>query len=122
MRQTYEQFARGDFSSFADFGDDFEFVTSPEVPDAGTYVGHEARVWAASWVESFDGLTMEATEIIDAQDKCVIAIIQRGRLRGSDTEVEGRWWNVVTFRDGDMVRSELYSERHPALKSAGLAD
>ena len=33
----YERFARGDFDAFGAFSDNFEFVTSPELPDAGTY-------------------------------------------------------------------------------------
>ena len=120
-RQAYERFARGDFGSFTDFGDDFEFVTSPEVPDAGTYRGEEARLWAAAWVESFEGLTMQAIEILDADDKVVVGIVQRGYFRGSRVATEGRWWNVLTFRDGEMIRSELYPERTRALAAAGLA-
>ena len=37
VRTLHDQFARGDFSALADTADDFEFVTSPEMPDAGTY-------------------------------------------------------------------------------------
>jgi hypothetical protein len=40
----------------------------------------------------------------------------------SDSEIEGRWWNVVTFRDDEMVRSELFSERAQALNAAGLRE
>ena len=121
-RASYEQFAQGDFSSFADFSDEFEFVTSPEVPDAGTYRGEDARRWARNWVEAFEGLTIEATEILDAGDKVVVGIIQRGRFRGSQAPTEGRWWNVLTFRDEELIRSELFSERRAALEAAGLPD
>jgi ketosteroid isomerase-like protein len=121
-RATYEQFARGDFSSFADWSNDFEFVTSPEVPDAGTYRGEEARRWARNWVEAFEGLTMEATEFIDAGDKVVVGILQRGRFRGSEAMTEGRWWNVLTFRSADVVRSELFAERSVAFEAAGLSE
>jgi ketosteroid isomerase-like protein len=120
-RAVYEQFAQGDFSAFGDWPDDFEFVTSPELPDAGTYRGEDARRWARSWVEAFEGLTMEATEIIDAGDKVVIGLIQRGRFRGSQAPTEGRWWNVVTFRGEDMIRSQLFPERSQALEAAGLS-
>jgi ketosteroid isomerase-like protein len=121
-RETYEQFARGDFTSFADWSDDFEFVTSPELPDAGTYRGEDARRWASAWVNSFEGLTMEATEILDAGNKVVVGILQRGRFRGSETATEGRWWNVLTFREGEPVRSELIPERGMALEVAGLRE
>ncbi len=92
-RATYEQFARGDFSLFEALPNDFEFVTSPEVPDAGAYRGEPAIRWMRTWVESFDDLTMEATEIMDAGDKVVVALFQRGRPRGSQSplRVAGGW-------------------------------
>jgi ketosteroid isomerase-like protein len=123
-RATFEQFARGDFSPFAEFAEDFEFVTDPAMPDAGTYRGEAARRWTTAWVESFDQLTMEATEIIDAGDKVVVAILQRGRPPGSQAVVEGRWWQVLTFRHGEAqaVRSELFAKRAEALKVAGLLE
>ena len=122
VRARYERTARGDFSSFEDFAEDFEFVTSHEPPDAGTYRGEAAREWIASWVGSFEGMTMEATEIIDAGDKVVVGILGRGRPSGSDAVVEGRWWQVMTFRDGLIVRSEVFPERAEALEAAGLSE
>jgi ketosteroid isomerase-like protein len=122
VRAGYERAARGDFGSFEEFAENFEFATSPEMPDAGTYRGEAARAWIASWVGSFEGLSMEATEIIDAGDKVLVGIFQRGRPRGSDAMVEGRWWQVMTFRDGLIARSELFPERVQALKAVGLAE
>jgi ketosteroid isomerase-like protein len=120
VRTFYEQFGRGDFSALAELGAAFEFVTSPELPDAGTYRGEAALGWMRTWVESFDRLTMEATEIIDAGDKVVVGLFQRGRPRGSQTAVEGRWWQVVTLQGGDIVRAQTYPERAQALEAAGL--
>ncbi len=122
VRAFYERAARGDFGGWdeLDLADDFEFVTSPELPDAGSYRGEAARRWSDAWVDSFEGLTMEATEIIDAGDQVVVGIHQRGRVPGSQAEVEGRWWQVATFRDGQMIRAELFPERAEALEKAGL--
>ncbi len=122
VRTAFEQFARGDFSAWADFPDDFEFVTSPELPDAGTYRGEAALRWLTAWVESFEELTVEATEISDAGDKVVVAILQRGRPRESETVVEGRWWQVVTLRGGEVARIESFPERAQALEAAGLSE
>jgi ketosteroid isomerase-like protein len=122
VRHAYEQFARGDFSVWADLPDEFEFVTSSEVPDAGTYRGEAAIRWMTAWVESFEGHTIEATEIIDAGDKVFVALLQRGRPRGSQTVLEGRWWAVMTLRGGEIVRSEVFPERAPALEAAGLSE
>jgi ketosteroid isomerase-like protein len=56
VRAAYERYTRGDFSTWADLRDDFEFVTSSEMPHAGAYRGAEARRWMAAWVESFEQL------------------------------------------------------------------
>ena len=66
VRAMYEPMAHGDFGAWADLPDYFEFVASPELPDAGTYRGEAAARWMTAWVESFDGHTIEATEITDA--------------------------------------------------------
>jgi hypothetical protein len=34
--------------------------------------------------------------------------------------VEGRWWQVVTLREGEVARAETYPERAQALEAAGL--
>ena len=39
LRASFDQFARGDFSAYAQLPDEFELVTAPEMPDAGTYRG-----------------------------------------------------------------------------------
>jgi ketosteroid isomerase-like protein len=122
VRAHYERAARGDFDWVADFGDDFEFVTSPEVPDGGQYRGDAAKRWIKTWVNSFEGLTIEATEILDAGDKVLVGTTTKGRLPGSETDVEGRWWNVVTYREGEVARSELFAERTEALEAAGLRE
>jgi ketosteroid isomerase-like protein len=122
MRGFYEQFAHGDFSSFSSLRDDFKLVTSPELPDAGTYWGGAAINWMTAWVESFDDLTMEATEITAAGDKVVIALHQRGRPRRSPSVVEGRWWQVTTLRDGEIVEIQIFPQQEQALEAAGLSE
>jgi ketosteroid isomerase-like protein len=128
VRAAYERYARGDFTGWADLPDDFVFVASPELPDAGTYRGEAGRRWMRNWVESFEGLTMEATEIVDAGDKVLVALLQRGRPHGSQTEVEGRWWVVITLREGETPgeasssRIEVFPERGQALVTAGLSE
>jgi ketosteroid isomerase-like protein len=122
VRDAYARFARGDFSAFEEVADQFEFVTSPELPDAGTYRGDAAIAWMRAWVDSFDDLTMEATEVIDAGDKVLVALFQRGRPHGSQAPVEGRWWQVVTLREGEIVRAETFPARAHALEAAGISE
>jgi ketosteroid isomerase-like protein len=123
VRAIFDDFARGDFSRwFSEVTDDFVFVTSPELPDAGTYTGEAARRWVTAWVDSFEGHTMQATEFIDAGDRVFLEILQRGRAHGSRVPVEGRWWVVVTLREAAVARTEVFRERAPAVEAAGLQE
>jgi len=122
LRAAFEQYAHGDFSPIGLLGDDFELVVSPEAPDAGTYRGEEARRWLRVWVASFEGMTIEATEILDSGDKVFLGMTQRGRLPGSAAAVEGQWWQVSTFRGAEIVKAEMFRERVQALEAAGLEE
>lgn len=122
LRAAFERYAHGDFSPIGLLGDDFELVISPEAPDAGTYRGEEARSWLRAWVTSFEEMTIEATEIVDCGNKVFLEMIQRGRPPGSVASVAGRWWQVSTFRQSEIVRAEMFPERAQALEAAGLAE
>jgi ketosteroid isomerase-like protein len=122
LRAAFERYAHGDFSPIGALSDDFELVVSPEAPDAGTYRGEGARRWLRAWVASFEEMTIEATEILDSGDKVLLGMTQRGRLPGSAASVEGRWWQVSTFREGEIVRAEMFRERAQALEAAGLRE
>jgi ketosteroid isomerase-like protein len=122
LQAAFEQYARGDFRPIGLLGDDFELVVSPEAPDAGTYRGEGARRWLRAWVESFEQMTIEATEIVDCGDKVFLGMTQRGRLPGSAAAVEGQWWQVSTFRGTEIVKAEMFRERGHALQAAGLRE
>ena len=123
MRAILDRTAQGDFSRWLDdFTDDLVFVTSPDLPDAGTYRGEAAKEWLTAWVESFVGHTIEGSDFIDAGDKVFYEIFQRGRPPGSKGAVEGRWWVVNTFREGAIARVEVFDERAKALEAAGLSE
>ena len=122
LRTAFGMYARGDFSPIGMLGDEFELVISPEATDAGTYRGEDARRWLRAWVASFEGMTIEATEILDAGDKVFLGMTQRGRPPGSTASVEGRWWQVSTFREREIVRVEMFPDRAQALEAAGLRE
>src|SRR5262245_44583040 len=91
VRAVFALAAKGDFSHWLDeVTDDYVFVTSRDLPDAGTYRGEEAKEWVTSWVESFEGHTIEAMDFAEVDDRVVFKIGQRGRPRGSDAAVEGQ--------------------------------
>jgi hypothetical protein len=78
---------------------------------------------ATAWVNSFDRLTQEPIEILDAgDDQVLVEFIQRGWTAGRDVPVEVRTWSVSTVRDGNFLRTLLFLNRNDALKAAGLSE
>ena len=121
VRAAFEPFARGDFSAFAALPEEFELVLAPEMPDAGTYRGEEARRWLAAWVGSFDRLTQELVDLTEAGNGRLLAeFVQRGWTAGSDVPLELPSWSLTTFREGSLVRMELFMNRDAAVEAAGL--
>ena len=80
-----------------------------------------ARTWLNAWVESFESLTLEASDFIDAGDKVMVEFLQRGIPSGGTTPVELRTWSVNTHREGVLIRIELFQSRDEALEAAGLS-
>jgi len=123
VRAAFERLAQGDFTDFADLPDEFELVLAPEMPDAGTYRGEEARRWVFMWVNSFERLTHELVAVTDLGDnRVLVEFIQRGWTAGSDVPVELPTWSISTLRDGTLVRVELFGNRPAALEAAGLSE
>jgi ketosteroid isomerase-like protein len=83
--------------------------------------GHDAvrtslAHWKAEWVEY--QLTQE--EFVDMGDRIVVTVRVGGRGRGSGVEVDARFFDVYTLRDGKIVRMDQFTERSEALEAAGL--
>ena len=45
----------------------------------------------------------------------VVTVRLRGRGRGSGVEIDGRFYDVYTLRDGKIVRMDQFTERSEAL-------
>ena len=120
VRRAFEAWLRGD-SEEALAGLDPDIVYKPAQEEA--VQGLDAvqaswERWQASWQEQ--EVTLEET--IDAGDHVIQAILFRGRGRGSGIEVEGRFFQVLTIKDGKAVRWEEFSDRVAALEAAGLSE
>src|SRR5262245_58450650 len=123
VRAAFERLAQGDFSDFADLPDEFELVLAPELPDAGTYRGEEARRWILTWVDAFERLTEEPAAVTHLGDnRLLVEFIQRGWRAGSDVPVEVPTWSISTLRDRTLVRVQLFGNRPAALEAAGLSE
>ena len=89
----------------------------------GTFVGvEEVNEWLAEWIEGFEDWSLDIEEVFDAGDQVVTIVRQRGKAKHGGPEVEMRFAQVWTFRDGLIARMEMYADRNEALEAAGLRE
>jgi ketosteroid isomerase-like protein len=73
--------------------------------------------------DTMEELRLEPQEFLDAGDRVATRLRHHGRGRESGIEInEELYHQVVTFRDGKMVRIEYFGEWSEALEAAGLRD
>ena len=83
--------------------------------------GHDAvRASAVRWKSEWDDYELIPEDFADMGD-CVLATVRlRGRGRGSGIEVDARFFDLYTLRDGKIIRMDQYAEESEALAAVGL--
>jgi ketosteroid isomerase-like protein len=85
--------------------------------------GHEAvRANLAHWKAEWDDYEVIPEEFVDRGDHVIVTVRLRGRGRGSGVEIDARFYDVYTLRDGKIVRMDQFTERSEALEAVGLAE
>jgi ketosteroid isomerase-like protein len=122
VRQATDAYNRGALEeAFVWMDPEVEWdMSGVDVPDPGVYRGFDGlRSFQDSWDESWAAQELEPQEFIEAGDKVVSVVRQLGRGRLSGAEVEQRFAQLWTLRDGKIVRMEMHPTRDAALKAAG---
>jgi ketosteroid isomerase-like protein len=106
----------------ADYYDpDVEVHEWPTAPGASVFRGLDgARSAIEGWFDVWEWMKVEIVDFVDAGDRVLVTLDQRAKGKESEVEVEIRSYNVYTFRDGKVLRIQLFTEREPALQAAGL--
>ena len=92
-----------------------EWFEPPETIGRNVVTGPDAAIAAlAHWVEQFDSLRAETTEIREEGERVFHAMQQFARARGSTVDIEAELYMVWWFRDGKAVRMEMYNTREEA--------
>jgi ketosteroid isomerase-like protein len=69
--------------------------------------------------DTFDELRLDPQETVDAGDRVATRLRYYGRGKGSGAEIETEMYHqVITFRDGTMVRIEYFTSWPEALEAA----
>ena len=73
----------------------------------------------ADWMGQFDDFTTVVEHIADAGEHALVCHRMQGRGRDSGIEVDQAIWQVVTVRDGKIVRMRDHWTCEEALAAAG---
>jgi ketosteroid isomerase-like protein len=85
------------------------------------YTGIEGfrKLWL-DWLEPWTSYYTRIEELIDAGDRVLVLIRDRGRRRDLDAEIELTASSVWEIRDGRIVRAAFYTDRDDAFAAAGV--
>jgi ketosteroid isomerase-like protein len=73
--------------------------------------------------EAFEEFRLEPEEFLDAGDHVPVRLRYRGRGKASGLEIEQEVFSqVITFRDGRMVRVEHFMSWDEAIEAAGVRE
>ncbi len=112
----------GDFV-FAAYHPDVEWNLESYSPwaEAPVFRGHDGILaFFRLWLEDFEGYEAEARDPLDLGDQVLITVYDRARGRGSGVPIERYHAQVWTFRDGEVVRVQIFDDRERALHALGL--
>jgi ketosteroid isomerase-like protein len=101
-----------------------EFHEDPSFPEAKVHRGRDEVVGNfRAFTESFDSYRFEIEDLRDAGgDKVVAVLREQARGKTSGVKVDRRSGWVFTFRDGKVLRMEIYLEPLEALEAVGLSE
>jgi ketosteroid isomerase-like protein len=123
VREIYRAWERGDFSSneWADPEIEFHLRAGPDeaVHHGVEAMGHAWREWLGAW----DEFRVEVEKFLDLGDDILVLVKFGGRGKTSGTPVEGLLGgNLLSFRNGKVVRLVTFTDRNDALEAAGLRE
>jgi ketosteroid isomerase-like protein len=104
---------------------DIEWQTLDVFPDAGIYRGpDEVRGFFQTWQETFRGFRLQLEECVPVGDDGVLAALRvGGEGTESGVEVESPlFFQMLEFRDGQLIRARMFQTRNEALEAAGLSE
>jgi ketosteroid isomerase-like protein len=101
---------------------EIEWIEDPGRADSQTYHGHAGvlRSWQ-HWLEGFDEYAFTLERVVDCGDAVFVAAMEEGRGATSGATVSASLYQVVTMRDGKILRFQEFYDENAALEAAGLS-
>jgi ketosteroid isomerase-like protein len=124
-RRGIEAFNRRDLEAFLALADpDVVGISRAVVPlGSGSYRGHDGtREWWRDLLGVFPEFRIEVVWVRDAGDLTVSELRNSAHGEGGAAPLEEFVWQVSEWRDGRVVRWEMYGSEQDALEAAGLSE
>ena len=125
IRRGYQAWNHGDVEAVVEFLDpEIRWEGYTHIPESGTLTGRdEVRAWLERFLEAWEELDIEVTDMIENNDRVIALVSFRGLGKGSGVEVEGGVdAHVWTVRDGRAVAVRLYQGTQEALEGVRLRE
>jgi ketosteroid isomerase-like protein len=127
IRRGYAATTRGDYElslSFLDSNVEVEMRESAAVSAdlVGVHRGHDGWLHlVGELVEVFEfGWLPE--EVLDCGQQAMITLRLETRGRGSGVPISHYTFDVLTWRDGLVIRQEIFGDRQEALEAVGMRE
>jgi ketosteroid isomerase-like protein len=120
VRRLYEAVNTSGIGAAAEFAHpDVEVVPPPHWPEGSTLRGRQQlEAFARQWTETFQGFKVEPERFVDPGGQRVVVYVRdRGRIRGSDTEIDTRLIHVWTVVAGKIIRWQVFADEAQALEA-----
>jgi hypothetical protein len=123
-RQGIDAFNRRDLDAFLALADPGVIGVSRVLAiEGGTYEGHDgARKWWTDLLEVFPDFEIAIVWVRDAGNLTVSELRNRAHGEGSAAPLEEFVWQVSEWRDGLVVRWQMYATEQEAVEAAGLQE
>jgi ketosteroid isomerase-like protein len=121
VRAAWDAISANDFERFIEAVDpDVEFTSLVAEADAAVYRGHEGvRKWWNSVRETFPNFWADDIELRELDDQILAQIRLCGTVQGM--KLDQTIWQVLTVKDGKVVRWNVFRTEAEALEGARLS-
>jgi ketosteroid isomerase-like protein len=124
IRRMYRAWNSGNMAALIDVFDS-EVEVRPALSaflSSTVYRGHDGvATWYEETYEPWAKLHAEPQRFIDAGERTVVVAALRARVPGGQVDLEGEIAQVVTVRDGKIVRLDGYEEPDAAFAAVGVS-
>ncbi len=102
---------------------EIEWVEDPQRADSQVYRGYAGVLRSfEQWLEGFEEYGFVVEDVIDCDHDVFVAGREEGRGAASGATVSSAIYQVLTFRDGKVLRFREFYDREAARAAAGLTD